>query len=63
MVELVDAGFGGVIVPRAGEFGAGPIGAWLFFRIHPWIEARRLQRHGAAARGFDRECRAGGRVA
>jgi cation diffusion facilitator CzcD-associated flavoprotein CzcO len=54
MVELVDAGFRVALSCRGPvQFGSGPIGAWVFFRIHPWLEAQRLRRHGAAARGFD----------
>ena len=54
LVELVTAGFGVSLSHRSSiEFGSGPIGWWIFFRIYPWLEARRLRRHGEAARGFD----------
>ena len=53
MVELVEAGFDVALSCREPvEFGPGPAAWWLFFRIHPWLEARELRRRGAAARGF-----------
>lgn len=53
MVELVEAGFDVALSCREPvEFGPGPAAWWLFFRIHPWLEARALRRRGAAARGF-----------
>jgi cation diffusion facilitator CzcD-associated flavoprotein CzcO len=54
LVELVKAGFGVSLSHRSSiEFGSGPIGWWIFFRIYPWLETRRLRRDGEAARGFD----------
>jgi cation diffusion facilitator CzcD-associated flavoprotein CzcO len=54
LVELVTAGFQVSISHRSPiQFGSGAIGWWIFFRIYPWLEARRLRRHGEAARGFE----------
>ena len=54
LVELVTGGFGVSLSHRSPiEFGSGPLGWWIFFRIYPWLETRRLRRHGEAARGFD----------
>ena len=53
LVELVDAGFSVALSHRGPlEFGPGPLIGWAFFRLHPWLEARALRQHGAAARGF-----------
>ncbi len=54
LVELNAAGFNVALSHRSPiQFGSGPIGWWIFFRLHPWIEAFRLRRHGFSARGFD----------
>ena len=54
LIELVQAGFPVSLSHRSPiQFGSGPIGWWFFFRIYPWLEARRLRRRGQAARGFD----------
>lgn len=54
LVDLNAAGFNVTLSHRSPiQFGSGPIGWWIFFRIHPWIEAFRLRRLGSAARGFD----------
>jgi putative flavoprotein involved in K+ transport len=53
MVELAEAGFQVALSCREPvEFGPGPLAWWLFFRLHPWLEARELRRRGADARGF-----------
>lgn len=53
MVELVGAGFEVALSCREPiEFGPGPLAWWVFFRLHPWLEARELRRRGTAARGF-----------
>lgn len=52
--ELVSAGYSVALSHhRPLEYGAGALGWWIFFRIHPWIEAMKLFWAGAAARGFD----------
>ena len=54
LVELSAAGFVVSISHRSPiQFGSGPIGWWFFFRIYPWLETRKLRRHGEAARGFE----------
>jgi putative flavoprotein involved in K+ transport len=54
MVELVDAGFRVALSHRGTvQFGAGPLGWWIFFRIHPWLEAIKLRLHGRAARAVE----------
>jgi putative flavoprotein involved in K+ transport len=54
LVELADAGFDVAISCRAPiQFGSGPIGWWVFFRIHPALERLKLKLHGNAARGFE----------
>ena len=53
MVELVEAGFHVALSHRSPiQFGAGPLGSWIFFRIHPALERLKLRLHGNAARGF-----------
>jgi putative flavoprotein involved in K+ transport len=53
LVELVDAGFEVALSCRGPiQFGAGPIGWWIFFRIHPALERLKLRLKGTAARGF-----------
>ena len=53
LVELVDAGFEVALSCRGPiQFGAGPIGWWMFFRIHPALERLKLRLKGAAASGF-----------
>ncbi len=54
LVELADAGFE-VALSRRGpiQFGAGPIGWWIFFRIHPALERLKLAFRGGAAHGFE----------
>lgn len=53
LVELVDAGFEIALSCRGPiQFGAGPIGWWIFFRIHPALERLKLRLRGTAARGF-----------
>jgi cation diffusion facilitator CzcD-associated flavoprotein CzcO len=53
LVELVDAGFEAALSCRGPiQFGAGPIGWWMFFRIHPALERLKLRLKGTAARGF-----------
>lgn len=53
LVELVDAGFEIALSCRGPiQFGVGPIGWWIFFRIHPALERLKLRLGGAAARGF-----------
>jgi putative flavoprotein involved in K+ transport len=54
LVELADAGFDVAISRRAPiRFGSGPIGWWVFFRIHPALERFKLALDGNAARGFE----------
>jgi putative flavoprotein involved in K+ transport len=54
MVELIDAGFKVALSCRGHlQFGAGPLGWWIFFRIHPWLERLKLKVRGAAARGIE----------
>jgi putative flavoprotein involved in K+ transport len=54
LVELADAGFDVTISSRGPiQFGAGPIGWSVFFRIHPALERLKLALHGNAARGFE----------
>jgi hypothetical protein len=53
LVELVDAGFEVALSCRGPiQFGAGPIGWWIFFRVHPALERLLLCWRGATARGF-----------
>jgi putative flavoprotein involved in K+ transport len=52
--EFADAGYALALSHRSPlQFGSGPIGWWIFFRIHPWIEALKLFWSGPAARGFE----------
>jgi putative flavoprotein involved in K+ transport len=54
MIELVDAGFKVALSHRGPiRFGAGPLGWWFFFRIHPALERLKLRLSGSAARGFE----------
>jgi cation diffusion facilitator CzcD-associated flavoprotein CzcO len=54
LVELVISGFRVSISHRSPiQFGTGALGWWFFFRIYPWLEARKLRRQGDAARGFE----------
>ena len=54
LVELTSAGFSVSLSHRTPiQFGSGPLGWWLFFRIHPWLESVKLKLQGASARGFD----------
>lgn len=54
LVELADAGFDVAISCRGPiQFGSGPIGWWVFFRIHPEVERLKLALHGNAAHGFE----------
>jgi len=54
MVELVDAGFEVALSCRGPvQFGSGPIGWWIFFRIHPMLERLKLRFQGRAARGVE----------
>ena len=54
LVELASAGFSVALSHRTPiQFGSGPLGWWLFFRIHPWLESMKLALHGPKARGFD----------
>ena len=54
LVELMSAGFSVSLSHRSPiQFGSGPLGWWLFFRIHPWLESVKLKLRGANARGFD----------
>jgi cation diffusion facilitator CzcD-associated flavoprotein CzcO len=54
LVELVSAGFRISLSHRAPiQFGSGPLVWWIFFRIHPWLEAAMLRWQGSGARGFD----------
>jgi hypothetical protein len=53
LVELVDAGFEVALSCRGPiQFGAGPLGWQIFFRIHPALERLKLRLNGEAARGF-----------
>ena len=53
LVELVDAGFEIALSCRGPiQFGAGPIGWCIFFRIHPALERLKLRLRGTAARSF-----------
>lgn len=53
MIELVDAGLEVALSCRGPiQFGAGRIGWWIFFRIHPALERLKLRLHGTAAQGF-----------
>jgi len=53
MLELIDAGFKVAISHRGKlQFGAGPLGWWFFFRIHPWLETLKLRLRGEAARAI-----------
>ena len=53
MVELADAGFQvGLSCRGPIQFGAGAVGWWIFFRIHPALERLKLRLRGGAARGF-----------
>lgn len=53
LVELVDGGFEVALSCRGPiQFGAGPFGWWIFFRIHPLLERLQLRLRGEAARGF-----------
>lgn len=53
LLELVDAGFEVALSCRGPiQFGAGTIGWWIFFRIHPALERLKLRLKGVAARGF-----------
>lgn len=54
LVELATAGFSISLSHRNPiQFGSGPLGWWLFFRIHPWLESLKLKLAGPKARGFD----------
>jgi len=54
LVELASAGFAVSLSHRTPiQFGSGPLGWWLFFRVHPWLESLKLKLRGANARGFD----------
>ncbi len=54
LVELNDAGFSVALSHRSPiRFGSGPVGWWIFFRIHPWIEALKLRLQGPTAGGFE----------
>jgi putative flavoprotein involved in K+ transport len=35
------------------SFGSGPAGWWVFFRIHPWLEALKLKLQGSRAKGVE----------
>lgn len=53
LVELTDAGIGVALSCRGPvAFGAGPLGSWIFFRVHPALERLQLRWRGAAARGY-----------
>jgi hypothetical protein len=53
LVELVGAGFEVALSCRGPiQFGAGPFGWWIFFRVHPALERLQLRLRGEAARGF-----------
>jgi putative flavoprotein involved in K+ transport len=52
--ELISAGFSVTLSHRTPiQFGSGPLGWWLFFRIYPWLESVKLTLGGPNARGFD----------
>ena len=54
LVELADAGFEIALSHRRPlEFGAGSVGWWIFFRIHPALEKLKLRLYGEAARGVE----------
>jgi putative flavoprotein involved in K+ transport len=54
LVELADAGLEVTLSCRGPiQFGAGPVGWWIFFRIHPALERLKLNLQGDAARGFE----------
>ena len=54
LVELTDAGFEIALSHRRPlEFGAGSVGWWIFFRIHPTLEKLKLRLHGDTARGVE----------
>jgi putative flavoprotein involved in K+ transport len=54
LVELASAGFSVSLSHRSPiRFGSGPLGWWLFFRIHPWLESALLRWRGSKARGFE----------
>ena len=54
LVELTDAGFEIALSHRRPiQFGAGPVGWWIFFRIHPALEKLKLRLRGDAARGVE----------
>jgi cation diffusion facilitator CzcD-associated flavoprotein CzcO len=53
LVELIDARLEVALSCRGPiQFGTGPVGWWIFFRIHPALERLKLRLNGAAARGF-----------
>ena len=55
LVELGDGGFQVALSCRGPiQFGAGAVGAWIFFRVHPVLERLELRLRGGAARGFAR---------
>ena len=54
LVELADAGLDVALSCRGPiQFGVGPVGWWIFFRIHPALERLKLKLQGNAARGFE----------
>ena len=54
MVELVESGCSVALSHRGRmSFGSGPAGWWVFFRIHPWLEALKLKLQGPRARGVE----------
>ena len=54
LVELADARFDVALSCRGPiQFGTGPAGWWIFFRIHPALERLKLKLHDNAARGFE----------
>jgi putative flavoprotein involved in K+ transport len=54
LVELVDAGFEVALSCRHSiQFGADPIGSWIFFRLYPALERLKLALRGSAARGVE----------
>jgi putative flavoprotein involved in K+ transport len=53
MVELVEAGCTVALAHRGSlEFGCSPLAWWLFFRVHPWLEAVRLKYLAPQASGM-----------
>ena len=45
MVELVEAGCTVALSHRGViQFGSGPVGWWIFFRLHPWLEKMKLKK-------------------